>query len=348
MHAQLQQRLRVAADQLRLLGAKPPVDRFVCPLCLHAQPLADASRGHYPAQAIPCVRRWVELVCVGCNSFVGRAYENDARDFITGVARMSFTAADGGVVRGRVESRRTPKGGAMRFVDPKLGSEFARMRDRSTRRNVVRMTMLNLDDRATRRALLAWSLLDWFHFAGYRYLASPGAALARALVLEPDAPAPDGLWFQAAPVGLPLPTPEPVLLVRAPATATSLSDSEEVLALGSRWGGGICALPLASDATGAGWERLAQLSRDGNLGSVRGFGLRSLAEQFGGGRLHAEMCLTGDDGSSVWVTLALTAEDAQALCMGTHPLRRTPRLDATVVESGTRYAFDVVSDGSVP
>jgi hypothetical protein len=127
-----------------------------------------------------------------------------------------------------------------------------------------------------------------------------------------------------------------------------LSDSEEVLALGSRWGGGICALPLASDATGAGWERLAQLSRDGGLGSVRGFGLRSLAEQFGGGRLHAEMCLTGDDGSSVWVTLALTAEDAQSLCTGTHPLRRTPPQDAKVVESGTKYAFDVVSDGSVP
>ncbi|MEK6225547.1 MAG: hypothetical protein AABM40_04545 [Chloroflexota bacterium] len=348
MHVQVERRVRAAAEELRGLGATPPTDRFVCPLCLHTRPLKQASRAHYPAQAIPCARRWVELLCVGCNSFLGRVYENDARDFIAGVSRMSFTAADGGIVRGRVESRRRAMGGGMRFLSPKLGKEFARMRNRSTKRNVVRMTMLNLDDRATRRALLAWSLLDWFHFAGYRYLASPGAAIARALVLEPLASAPDGLWFQGAQIGLPLPAPEPVLLVRAPASATSLRDADEVLALGSRWGGGTCVLPLASDATGRGWERMAELARDGALSSVRAFGLRPLAAEFLDGRLHAEMRLTDEEGSDVWVTLALTAEDARTLCAGAHPLRRSPRPDATAVESGTTYAFDVVSDGRVP
>jgi len=237
----------------------------------------------------------------------------------------------------------------MRFVSRGLGREFARMRDRSTRRDVVKMTMLNLDDRAARRSLLAWSLLDWFHYAGYRYLASAGAAIARNLVFEPLVPAPNGLWFERAGFGLPLASPEPVVLARISGETTSLLDAEEIVAIGTQRGSGVCVLPFANDTDGRSWERVAQLGERDRLATLRAFPLRRMTSQVLPGGLHADMRISdAERGIDVAITSALGKDDGDALCGGTHPFRKAPPHDTTALESGTRYTFDVVSDGSVP
>lgn len=350
MSTNLRSRLTEAADLLESLGGRLRPGSFVCPLCLNLRPISEASRGHYPATSVPAVRRRVVLLCRCCNSFLGAAYERDARDYLLQQSRVSFMAEGGGRAAGYVERRpaERPGGGlSMRMIGHGLGREFGRMRDRSTRREVVTVRMLYLDDRAIRRAVLAWSLLDWFRYGGYRYLASPGAAQVRRLIFTPDLDLPPGTWLQFSPTEVPLPEPEPVVLARMDPPARTLFQAQELFGLGTRWGSGVCVLPFASDADPKAWLRAIELGRKGSR--VHAFGLRPMTRDLGYGRLNASMGLSDPDVNfDALVTLELTPGEAQLLCDGRHPLRVDVPLATAVASTGTEYIFDVVSDGSVP
>lgn len=349
MHPQLVKLIARAEEDLRSLGASPVRGRFVCPLCLHSRPLAEASRGHYPAEAVQCARRQVELLCRRCNSFIGTVYESDARDFLAGHSRVELSAQHGGRVRGKVEARTTEDGKSnMRMLSSKMGTLLSGVRDRSSNRDVVTVRMLNLDDRSLQRALLSWSLLDWFRYAGYRYAVSPGMAVARGLLFEPKYSSPRGLWFQTQPMELPLAAPEPVIVLRVDSPTTSFENADEYLGLGTRWGNGVLVLPFASDTTTRAWDRIAALVGTETL--VRTISLPAFFQNALSDRLlRADVHLTDDERPiDIWVTRRIARAEAAALVSGTHPLRGVPRPGAAAVKSGVEYTFDVVSDGSVP
>lgn len=347
MHPRVVSLLAAANADLISLGATPKEGRFVCPLCLKSLPAKMASQGHYPAAAVPSTQRRVELLCTRCNSFLGTAYESDAKLFLGGLSKVTFSAPGAGTVKGIVESRRSERGGNLRMVNPGLGKQFEKMRARATTRDVISVRMHNFDDRSAKRALLAWSLLEWFHFAGYRYAASPGAALARELLFRPQLVAPTALWFGWGEMKPPLPRPEPIAFARISDATTSLIDAEEVVSIGVRWGAGICVLPFANDIAGRGWARASELVKAG--ARLHAWPLRDVLRNVIGGGLHADLHIRdAEKALDAWVTLALDPAEAQALVDDVHPLRLEPSSKPLPPKGGTEHTFDVVSDGRVP
>ena len=309
-------------DRLVELGGSAVAGRFVCPLCLRLLPDARASAGHYPAAAVPGPHS-TELLCVDCNSFIGSDYEMEAVDFLNRVHRVTMGPADVGRVSGRAKVKTGPGGVGIELIENRrrpsgpstLSRTLGDLRARSRTPHLLDVTLRLPPEEHVRRALLAWSYLAWFHYAGYRYVASEGAELVRRLVLEPDAQLPVGAFFANGSVSLPLPAPQPILVIRAQ-RATSLDDIEEIIALGAEWGAAVSVLPFANDADGHGWRRIEQLLEFDGLLTVRRWPMRKmLSVPLIEKGLRAEMVISKDEARYV-IAGTLPADDLAALAEG--------------------------------
>jgi hypothetical protein len=320
------------ADRSRVrlteLGASVREGYFVCPLCLRLLPDTEASQGHYPAKKLPGPHR-SELLCIGCNSFIGQAYENDAIDFLTRIHKVEVGPAEGGRIFGRAKVQK--KAGTIE-IDMVSGAKGKRgvlqravdeVRQRSQVPNELDFRLSLPADEFARRAILAWSYLEWFFYAGYRYVASSGAELVRRLILDPDLPLPNGSYFQHGSVELPLAAPRPILVIRAE-KVQSINDIQEVIGLGTEWGVSVSVFPFANDQDGRCWNRLEQLLAEDELRTIRRWPLRKMLSipliEKG---LRAEMVIGHNDNRHV-IAQDLSAAELEELSGGRSPRQLTP------------------------
>lgn len=312
-----------ANSQAQSLGAGTPnAGHFVCPICLSLQPFARATRGHYPAKALPGTHA-MEVLCAPCNAFIGHAYEAEALRVLAGTTQVMVSSEGTGRVSTTarvVTSNKTVNIHVDGEKNRRFPEQFRRIQENSSRPWEMRFQLHQPDETAARRAILAWSLLAWFRFAGYRYLASAGAHLVRRLVLDPAATLPPTCWMAPQPRFEPA-TPSPVLIARAEGRPAALDEVDELLGVGIRWGAGLAIMPFANDATGQIWERVLALKSENRLREIITAPLRSLLKD---GRL--EKGLPGDVVFSVPATGAryvlaggLDAAESQALLLGLSP-----------------------------
>lgn len=319
--------LKDAQEDLVSLGAPAGAGNFVCPLCLRLLPLEQASVGHYPARSVPALARRSALVCRGCNSFMGSGYEADAALFLaTGLWSTRMTFPGGGRVGGTVEASQDAGAYKMRMTGPRMGKLFNEMRSRSADPATLEVEMWRPHEDVGKRALLAWSLLEWSKFAGYRYLASAGAEHARRLALDDDLPLPQTVFVRWEEMKTPLDEPEALLVTWAPQRPRSIVDDDlEFLGIGTRWGGAMITLPFANDQQGAVWERIAAKAHNGKIGGLWPWPLPKLMDRLGYNGLHTEMRLQDEDkGLDFRVTEDLSPEDAALIARGAHPRRLVP------------------------
>lgn len=320
------------ADRSRVrlteMGASVREGWFVCPLCLRLLPDTEASQGHYPAKKLPGPHR-SELLCSGCNSFIGQAYENDAIDFLTRIHKVEVEPAGGGRIFGRAKVQKEAGKIEIAMVSGAKGKRGVlqravdEVRQRSPVPNELDFRLSLPADEFARRAILAWSYLEWFFYAGYRYVASSGAELVRRLILDPDPPLPTGSYFQNGPVELPLPAPRPILVVRAE-KVKSINDIQEVIGLGTEWGVSVSVFPFANDQDGRCWNRLEELLAENELRTIGRWPLREMLSipliEKG---LRAEMVIGHDDDRHV-IAQDLSAAELEELSGGRSPRQLAP------------------------
>jgi hypothetical protein len=174
-------------------------------------------------------------------------------------------------------------------------------------------------DDPAKRAILAWSFLALFYYAGYRYAASAGAEQVRQLILDPSLPLPAGLVYTKGSIAMPLAAPEPVLVVRV-----EHGEEVEVIALGVVWDRLVVVFPFASDHGDRSWSRIAELLALDALKTTEVRPLRinhpSMAKE-----LTELLEVRIDDGVRHAVNGDLSPVEVEALAAGVSPRRLDPR-----------------------
>ena len=320
-----------SVEVLRALGGVIPDGEFVCPICLYRRPLSKATVAHFPAEKVAGINA-TTLACESCNSLMGGTYEPEGVDLLGNVWQVSAGPHDGGAIAGRATV--TNSGGGIRIeLNPgekrnarsaaRLAANLAEMRQRSSRPHEMQFTLVEPNDETGRRTLLAWSYLLWAEYAGFGYTASVGATRVRELILEPDRPLPDGVFFRFGPLKPPLPEPQPVLLVRA--SGPSREDVEEFLGLGVAWGAAISVLPFANDAAGRCWQRILELHAEDSMSSVRRIMLRSFSSDGRFARSIERNVVISHRGRDHIVTDELAGDGLELLAAGMSSRRVDPR-----------------------
>lgn len=279
-HRALSALLARARRRLAQLGHEPADGYFVCPTCLRLLPEALASRGHFPADALPGGSAQTELQCTECNHVVSR-YEAAAINFFTRDWDLEL-GVPGQPGRVRAKGRVTTDGQGVQIdlsrFSPKARRDLASLRARSAAPGRLDFTITEPTPESALRPLLAWSFLAWFYYGGYRYAASAGAALVRRAILDPEQPLPHPIIYSRGNIDRPLPKPEPVLLITAKdgRPPSGLSDVANFLGVGASWGATTVVMPFANDAAGRVWNALKALDESGELGWIGLWPLRKM------------------------------------------------------------------------
>jgi hypothetical protein len=305
-----------------------PEGNFVCPLCLMLRPESKATAAHYPGRTLAGIHV-TTLACEACNALMGSTYEPEAVDRMSGLRTIAMRFPDMGwlIARGTVEDR--PDGLFIGLnpptVRPKKDGRFSRaweaMRARSNEPDEIEVEVRRASDDSIKRAMVAWSLLAWAHYARYVYTATEGAYRVRQMVLTPEAQLPPSILVMHGDLW-PLDPPQPVLVVRADRPPNSLEDVDEFIGLGIDWGRSYVLLPFANDEDGRCWQRLMDLRQSEPKAIVRRWKLREFIST---GLLRRElrhsMVITGGSERHV---LTKVPDDADALAFGESPLRIEP------------------------
>ena len=180
-----------------------------------------------------------------------------------------------------------------------------------------------------KRALLAWSYLGWFHYAGYTYAASPGAMRVRQIILDAAQPLPTSVVYSRSGAGevLPFPRPEPicVVLARSDQKISRIADIESFLGLGMWWGNVVVVVPFANDLEGRTWERTAQAAVLGQTPRVREMNLRTLLGAFQPRGLRDQVVVEmGGTDERLEMSHRFSAEEVAAIAAGQSPFRIDP------------------------
>ena len=343
-----------ASERLRSQGGAVEPGFFVCPTCLQLLPIERANESHYPARSAPALRRQTEVQCDSCNNRVGALYEKGAAEFLTHVRTVTMGSLDGtGPKLIRPATLRRDADGVKIMMKSKhlhgprdhpagVRAQFERAAPQTGAPRTIGVTIAKPAEDVAKRALLAWSFLHFFYYAGYRYAATPGAMLARRLILHPERRFPEGAFFQKGEAEMPLAAPEPGLVVRV-GEGEAL---EETVGPCVTWGPLVIVLPFANDQNERAWRRVSQLLVIDQLRSVRVAQLRT----FGAATAHAldVSFVAVDDGVKRTVTMDLPEIQLKALAMGVSPWRLDPRKPITWRASmQVEHQFSVVEDNSV-
>jgi hypothetical protein len=321
--------LLLAAGRSRLeqLGVSPTPGQFVCPVCLRLLPEAEARRGHFPADALKGGAAQIELECADCNQASNVAYEKAAQDFLTGEWGIEIRPEGRGAVKlrgdlmveGDTVSIRLPKLSSR--GERELAAAMSHVKDQSS----LHLRVHQPTKEALHRALLAWSFLAWSKYAGYLYMASPGAAIVRRLVLDVTQALPRTVVLQGdglGPLSPPLPRPEPVVLV-----ATVRSEIWSVLGLGMAWGPAVVALPFANDKEATVYERLEETSLLKPSWELHTVSIPDRLRAVQPGELRRAVRLTElATGHDHDVTRHLSGQEAADLAAGLSPYGYAPRI----------------------
>jgi acid stress-induced BolA-like protein IbaG/YrbA len=294
-------------------------------------PDSEATRGHFPADALKGGAAQIELECADCNQTMNVQYEKAAQDFLTGQWGIEIGLKGTGLVNLR---------GVIVAEGDKVDIRLAKLSSRGEREltaamarvgdgSVVSLRVHQPIADALHRALLGWSFLGWSKFAGYLYTASPGAAVVRRLVLDATQALPRTVVFRRAdfgPLSLPLPRPVPVILAISPLETVRLwSEVVGVLGIGMHWGSVVVALPFANDSEGAVYERLEETIHLGQARDIHAVSIHDLAalqprwsqwqarlQDLASGRIHE-------------VAYRPSAHEVDDLAAGRSPYRYAPR-----------------------
>lgn len=331
MNNRVQRLVTRANERLAQLGAIVEPGSFVCPTCLRLLPVTFATEGHYPARTAPAVRRRTELQCSECNSRIGATYEGAGIDFMKFVrtVTMSRPGIASPYVR-RQGTVRNQDGG----VSVELHSRGAKRPGRHARHAHTRLdrvlegaqvprtlavTIERPTDDPAKRAVLAWSFLALFYYAGYRYAASAGAERVRRLILDPNSPLPEGVVYTKGSIRMPLAAPEPVVVVRK-----ENGTPVELVAMGVQWDRLVAVFPFANDHDNRAWGRLSELLAADELVTTDVQRLRSTHDLLRK-ELNALVEVSDDSGGRRRITAELTLVEIQALAEGVSPRRLDPR-----------------------
>lgn len=322
-----------ANERLAKIGGIVPAGSFVCPMCLRSLPIAKASEGHFPARSVRAKVRRVELQCADCNSGIGGSYEQAGADFMEHVRTITMArpGGRGSKLQTRAKLRNDEELDAIGMHILTSKRPAARRRAGRTRGRLdhvlagmptpraIAVSVKAHTDEVGKRALVAWSFLELFRYAGYKYAASPGAAVARRLILDPHLPLPTGIAFQKGSVELPLGAPEPVVIVRRGDEAEVI---QEAIALGVLWGALVVVFPFGSDEDDRAWVRIAELMAEDQLLTTRVVSLRPLHAEHGE-ELVGNIELVDEEVRRT-VTAELRTEETQGLADGRSPFRLDP------------------------
>ncbi len=310
-----------------------PADSFVCPMCMRLLVISKASEGHFPAQTVRAEVHGVELQCADCNNGIGGSYEKAGADFLEHVRTVTWRRPDGKgkflETRAKLRNDEDEDAIAVNVLTSKRAKARGRAgRARSGLERVLAgmpgpramaVSVARPTDDAAKRALVAWSFLELFHYAGYRYAASPGAAFVRRVILDPNLPLPAGIFFQKGSVQLPLAAPEPVVVVRRKGQVI-----EEAIGLGVLWSTLVAVMPFGSDKDDGTWDRITELLALDQLASTDVVPLQ---------RLHPDMetelvgtleLSDAEAGRRRSVTVELTTDEVGELASGRSPYRLAP------------------------
>ncbi len=330
MTTRAQQLASIANERLSRIGGTVPEGFFVCPMCLRLLPLSSATEGHFPAQSVRSDEWRVVVQCSGCNNGIGGTYEAAGVDFFEFVrtVTMARPGGSGSVLRRRARVRNDDDATAVEFVKPRhragrvppgrTKERLDRMLEGSPEPRAAAVTIARPTDDVAKRALLAWSYLELFRYAGYRYAASSGAALVRRLILDPNLPLPPGAVFQKGSVSMPLPIPEPSVVVRRVAP-----EIDELVALGVAWRGLVAVFPFADDEDDRCWSRVSELLAADRLVTTDIEPIRNVHEAFEK-ELIGRLDISDDRGIRRSITADLTSDEAQELAAGRSPRRLAP------------------------
>jgi hypothetical protein len=328
-------RLRSLLDQararLRDLGSEPEVGSFVCPTCLRLLPESIASQGHYPAEAMNRGLTQTELQCSDCNNAINLEYERAAQDFFTRQWDVAFGPKGGGHLQFKAEV--TTENGVLRIRSNGMGTKARRHLEDLMRHapqpGLTGFHIAEPREEVAKRALLAWSFLGWFRYAGYAYAASPGAVRVRQIILDPTQALPTSLVYTRSGGGelLPLPRPEPlsIILAKSDQPIHEITDIESFLALGMWWGKLVVVLPFANDPEGRSWERLAHVAALGQTTRVREMNLRTAFRTVQPRGLTAEVVVEiTETGERLEMTHRFSESEVAEIAAGRSPLRMAP------------------------
>ncbi len=319
-----------ANERLSSIGGTVPEGSFVCPTCLRLLPLGSATEGHFPAESVRADEWRVVVQCSGCNNGIGGTYEAAGVDFFEYVRTVTMARPDGSgsVLRRRAKLRQDDDATAVELVKPhhragrrrpgRTKEQLDRMLEGSPEPRTAAVSIARPTDDVAKRALLAWSYLELFRYAGYRYAASSGAELVRRLILDPKLPLPPGTVFQKGRVSMPLPIPEPSVVMRRVAP-----EVDELVALGVAWGGLVAVFPFADDDDDRCWSRVSELLAEDRLVTTDAAPIRNLHEAFGK-ELVGLLQMSDDSGSRRSITVDLTSDETQELAAGRSRRRLAP------------------------
>jgi hypothetical protein len=313
------------------MGGDVAAGSFICPMCLHIRPVEVATEGHYPAETAPAVRHRTALQCADCNHRIGGTYESAGVEFLRFVRTVTMARTSGvGPSLTRQAIVRNDEGAvAIEFVH-----RSKRHRERRSRATLAQMervlegvseprelavSISRPSDEAAKRATLAWSYLCLFDYVGYGYAASPGAVLARELILDPALPLPESVMFTKGSIGSTLADPEPILVVRRGDDGATT----EVIALGVLWDRLVVVFPFGNDYDDRAWRRLSQLQVFDELRSTAWIRLRSLHESMRDEIAASLAIVEGDVRREA--TVELPAIQIRALAAGVSPRRIDPK-----------------------
>lgn len=305
-----------------------PKGHFVCPLCLMLRPESKATAAHYPARTLAGAHV-TTLACEACNALMGSTYEPEAVDRMSGLRTIAIRFPDMGWLTSRGTVEDGPEGllfglnppGVRPKGDGRLSRAWDAMRASSKQPDEIEVEVRKASDDSVKRAIVAWSLLAWAHYARYVYTASEGAHRVRQMVLTPELELPASILVMHGDLW-PLDPPQPVLVVRADQEPKALGDVDEFLGIGVDWGRSYVLLPFANDPEGRCWQRLMELRDNEPKAIVRRWRLRELVRT---GLLRRElrhsMVITAGSERHV---VTKVPDAADVLALGESPLRIPP------------------------
>ena len=324
-----------ANERLARLGGEVPPGNFVCPTCLRLLSVDVATEGHYPARSAPAVQHRIEVQCADCNNRIGATYESAGVDFIRFVRTVTMArpdragptltrqamvrSKDGSVSVELMSRSRRRAGRHSRHAHTQLD----RVLEGSTTPREMAVSISRPTDEAAKRAMLAWSFLSLFYYAGYRYAASPGAEQVRRLILDPSVPLPEGVLFTKGSIEMPLARPEPVVVVLRDEDRTVV----EAIAMGVLWDRLVVVFPFANDRDDRAWRRVSQLLLFDELRTTDWVRLRRAHESMSKELMAPVEFSDGEIRRAVNVELA--AIEVQSLAAGVSPRRLDPKAGGT-------------------
>ena len=300
-------------------------------MCLRRLSESMASQGHYPSEAMKGSPSQTELQCSDCNSAMNYQYEHAAQDFFTRQWDVGFGPKGGGQIQFKAEV--VTENGVLRIRSRGMSDKAKRTLDqimaRAPEPRKVEIHIKEPAEHVAKRALLAWSFLGWFHYAGYAYAASVGAMSVRRIILDPTQALPATVVYSRATstTMLPFPVPEPtaILLSRDSEPITSPEGVAAYLGLGMWWRSLVTVLPFANDENGQCWERVARVAALGQTQRVREMNLRVAFKKVQPRGLRDEVVIENTEtGEILEMTHRLSDDEVRLLVAGQSPFRLDP------------------------